>query len=101
MPLIATGLYFLFAFIQKKPEMYNYVVQITEENAQKQYSLAIGLMRWLNFCLQLTFVLISKMMVLSSHTGKNPVPLLLLAGLIVILTLAPVIVYVKASIKNK
>ena len=40
LPIIAFGLFMLLSVIEKKPQHFNYIVQITEQNAQIQYELA-------------------------------------------------------------
>lgn len=41
----------IFAVIQRFPHTYNYLVRITEENAEAQYRIAVSMMGWMNLIL--------------------------------------------------
>ena len=45
LPIIGILTHFLFKWLNKRPHILNYPVKITEENAKKQYSLALRIMR--------------------------------------------------------
>lgn len=56
MPVVLTGLYFLFAFIVRSPESSNYPVKITEENQDAQFVIMEIFIRWLFTLITLLFL---------------------------------------------
>lgn len=44
--------------LQRYPHVYNYLVEITEENAERQYSLAVRMIRWLKLMMVSLFSMI-------------------------------------------
>lgn len=58
-PAIGTLMFLLLTILNRYPYLFNYPVNITEENAHRQYSNATRLMRYLKFSLTLTFLLIT------------------------------------------
>ncbi|WP_336717046.1 DUF1648 domain-containing protein [Chryseobacterium mucoviscidosis] len=56
MPVVLTGLYFLFAFIVRDPESANYPVKITEENQDAQFMIMEIFIRWLFMIITLLFL---------------------------------------------
>ncbi|WP_336732767.1 DUF1648 domain-containing protein [Chryseobacterium sp. VD8] len=56
MPVVLTGLYFLFAFIVRDPESANYPVKITEENQDAQFMIMEIFIRWLFMMITLLFL---------------------------------------------
>lgn len=46
-PFICAGIYVLLTVISRFPHIFNYPVPITEENAERQYRIALTVMRWL------------------------------------------------------
>lgn len=59
LPIIATFLFFLLSILSRSPETFNYAVEITEENAEKQYKNAVWLMRILRVLITLIFFFIA------------------------------------------
>lgn len=57
-PVIATVLFVFIAFIQRKPHWFNYPTEITQDNALKQYTNAVLMMRTLKMCLCIMFIAI-------------------------------------------
>lgn len=47
LPGMALVMWIVLGFITKIPHKYNYVVKITQENAQRQYELGVSLISWL------------------------------------------------------
>lgn len=43
--------FIIFSVIQRFPHTYNYLVRITEENAEAQYQIAVSMMGWMNLIL--------------------------------------------------
>lgn len=58
LPFIGTFLVGFLTLISKSPESFNYTVEITEENAERQYTNAVLMMKVLRLALLLVFMLI-------------------------------------------
>lgn len=48
-PIIFTILYFVLVVVSKFPQSFNYAVEITKENKERQYKNACEMMAWLTF----------------------------------------------------
>jgi len=59
LPLIATILYIGMTILNKFPEIFNYPVNITSDNAKRQYTNATRMIRYLKFIVVVVFGLIS------------------------------------------
>ena len=49
LPILNTGIYILLLIICRRPHLHNYMVNITEENAKKQYKFSSRFLRIVNF----------------------------------------------------
>lgn len=58
LPVISTILFALLSYIARHPHKYNYLVEITPQNAAVHYTLAARLMRWLRLSVVIIFLLI-------------------------------------------
>ena len=58
LPVIGSIIYAGITYLNKYPRVFNYKVQITEENAESQYSFATRMLRILKFSIMLIFSLI-------------------------------------------
>lgn len=58
LPVLGTLLFAFLTFIIKKPESFNYTVEITKENALEQYTNSTKLIRYLKLALLILFLLI-------------------------------------------
>jgi uncharacterized membrane protein len=56
LPVIPTAIFFAITALSKYPHIFNYIVTITEENARRQYSLALRLLRVLKIAVVLIFL---------------------------------------------
>jgi len=89
LPLIATLLFIMLSIFSKFPHTFNYSVEITKENAEKQYKNAINLIRLLKIAVLLIFIFINyKTIQIALEKNKNlgiwflPVAILFLFTLI-------------------
>ena len=55
LPIITTIIVIGFYFLNKIPHKYNYIVKITEENAQRQYKMSTRLIRFLQLDISILF----------------------------------------------
>lgn len=72
LPLIATLLFIMMSIFSKFPHTFNYSVEITKENAEKQYKNAINLIRLLKITVLLIFIFINyKTIQIALEKNKN------------------------------
>jgi uncharacterized membrane protein len=100
LPLTGAFMYLMFTILEGFPQIYNYPVQITPENAVIQYKLATRLMRILKTIILLTFSIISFQTIKTATggttgLGKAFFPVFLL------LTFVPIIIYLVQSLNNR
>jgi uncharacterized membrane protein len=96
LPLLSIAIYFTFNYFNQKPYIFNYPVKITEENAERQYTLAMNMMSSISTGVILTFFYISWRTVSiayqeASSLGWWFMPVFLL------LTFVPIIIYLRQS----
>ena len=70
LPAIGTLLYAMLTFLNKFPHIFNYLKEITDENAEAQYRVATQLIRFLKLGCIITFLIIEYTMV-QTATGKS------------------------------
>jgi uncharacterized membrane protein len=70
-PLLTTGLYLLLFFLSKYPHLHNYTVNITEDNAAKQYRFSVTVLRIVNFLCVLMFAYINFQILLGAQTNQT------------------------------
>ena len=58
LPILATIIYFGLTQLNKYPHIFNYMTKITEDNAQKQYTIATRMLRFLKLAILIIFSLI-------------------------------------------
>ena len=58
LPILATIIYFGLTQLNKYPHLFNYMTKISEDNAQKQYTIATRMLRFLKLAILLIFSLI-------------------------------------------
>ena len=59
LPAIGVFMYFLLTIISRNPHSFNYSVKITEENAPKQYKIAVRMMGFLKAIIVVSFAYIT------------------------------------------
>ena len=58
MPVLGTIIFFGLSILNKHPQIFNYMVSITEENASRQYGYVVKTIRFLKFSIIATFNLV-------------------------------------------
>ena len=58
LPILATIIYFGLSQLNKYPHIFNYITKITEDNAQKQYSIVTRMLRFIKLAILIIFSLI-------------------------------------------
>jgi uncharacterized membrane protein len=82
-PIIAIGVYLLLTLISRVPHCFNYAVEITEENAERQYRNAKDMMLWMiveivYFFLYLEWQFVQIALNKSKSLGVVPLPIFIL-----------------------
>jgi uncharacterized membrane protein len=100
LPVTSLFLYLLFTILEAFPHIYNYPVEITPDNAFKQYRLATRLMRILKTVILMIFSFLSYKTIRTATgeaagLGKAFLPIFLL------LTFGVIIIYVARSLNNR
>lgn len=101
LPLIATALFVGLTVLNKYPHIFNYAVEITKDNAMRQYRMATRLIRYLKFIIVIIFGLITILSVRNSADGTDQTLGVWFVPMIVILTSLPLIIYLIKSIKHE
>lgn len=70
MPAVGTATFILLMVLNQFPHAFNYPVIITEENANRHYALATRLIRMVNVCLIITFLVAAYSMQEGGTAGK-------------------------------
>lgn len=70
LPLIGLGLYGALTLINRQPQIFNYPVRITPENAERQYQLATRLIRVLKAGIMWMFVYLSWLIINAALSGR-------------------------------
>jgi uncharacterized membrane protein len=71
LPIVGTLLYFGISFTSKYPQFFNYPVQLTPENAERQYANALRMIRCLRVSLMIIFTLLVFQIIESAHGKPN------------------------------
>lgn len=94
LPLLGIALFVFLSVLKKSPHMFNYTVKITQENAERQYALALRMLRTLNAIITCSFAYIAFGTVraaLGMQDGLSrvftPVFLILIVGTVVFFTI--------------
>lgn len=71
LPILATIIYFVVTQLNKHPHVLNYMTEITEDNAEKQYTNATRMLRFLKLAILIIFSLIIIFTYLTTIGVKN------------------------------
>ena len=99
LPIIATLLYFGLSKLNQFPQSFNYITTITEENAEKQYTIATRMLRILKISLLIIFshiILFTYLTTIGITNGLGVGFLPFTLGL----ALIPIIFYIRQSFKS-
>jgi uncharacterized membrane protein len=97
-PVISGFLYVLLTALNKYPHTFNYMVRITQENAFRQYSLAMRFMRLLKLLVILLFALIESTVAYIAFGKADSTGIFVLPAVLVTIVL-PVIWYMVKSVR--
>ncbi len=100
LPIISTILYIAITIINRFPHTFNYLVKITEENAERQYKIACKMMRLLKISVVIVFSFLNISIIISAKNQSDSLGLWFLPIVISIIFL-PLIYGIRNSIKVK
>lgn len=92
LPIVATVLYLLISAFSFVPQYFNYMVEITEENAEKEYRKAVITLRFLKVTIAVCCFIISMSSMYSGHWQQFP-GLNLVIGALPCILLLPTLYY--------
>lgn len=98
-PSVATILFSGLTLLNRYPQIFNYPVRITEQNAYRQYTLATRLIRYLKTIVVFIFEFISLQVIKSAEGKSAGIPHWFLP-VVLILVFIPLIYYVIRSLSN-
>ena len=100
LPLIATIIYFAITQLNKQPHILNYMTIITKENAEKEYTGATRILRFLKLLILLIFSLIVLFTFLTSSAVTNRLGFWFLPMIFGLLSISAV-VSIRQSLKKE
>jgi uncharacterized membrane protein len=100
LPLIGSVIYFGMSQVVKYPNLFNYAVPISEENAERQYELATRMIRFLQLAILIIFTIIILMTYLTTIGMTNGLEIWFLPFALFI-GIVPVIITLIQSFKTK
>lgn len=100
LPIIATGMYVLMTIINKFPHTFNYLTEITKENAYRQYKLATQMIRFLKANIIVIFTLITHFIIRDAKSDSSSMGTWFLPVFLG-LTFIPIIAYMVQMIRKK
>ncbi|MBE2280817.1 MAG: DUF1648 domain-containing protein [Ignavibacteriaceae bacterium] len=96
---VGTLVYVLLTVINRFPHNFNYLSEITPENAKRQYTLATKMIRWLKAGIILIFF-VTVHITIDAAGGKNSSLPGYFLPLVMGVTFIPVIIYILLSLKK-
>lgn len=101
LPVISIVMFVGLFILNKYPHMHNYMVNITEENALKNYRFSTRILRVVNFLCMLLFAFIQYRMILGAHRTTTGLGDLLLPIIIGSSILLPIVLFYYQNKLNK
>jgi len=100
LPVLGALLFFGIRFLYNIPHRFNYLVEITADNAEKQYRLAVNMIRYLNLAIAIIFsVIVISMIQIALNRADGLSPLFMV--LIVLLIFLPSVYFIYKSLLNR
>jgi len=100
-PCLSIGMYAVLFFLNKYPHLHNYMVNITEENALKQYTFSTKVLRVVNFLIVLIFGYINFKIIEGAKNGNSDLGMGFLITAIAGSIILPVIIVIYQRKLNK
>lgn len=70
-PIISVILYISLTYLSRYPHKFNYMAEITELNAEKQYSIAVRMLRYLKLCIIIIFFAIEFKTIQNTYNASD------------------------------
>ncbi len=100
LPILATVIYFGLTWINKYPHVFNYLKKITKDNAERQYTIATRMIRFLKLAILIIFSLIILFTYLTTVGLANGLGVWFLPVVIGII-LIPTVILLQQSIRTR
>lgn len=100
LPVIGTILFIGMTILNRFPQIFNYPVKITPENARRQYTLATRMIRLLKLVIPVVFFLIT-LHITATSNGKSFLPGLWLVPVILAIVNIPLIGYIIEALRAR
>lgn len=100
LPAIGTFVYLLLTLISNFPHTFNYLVEITKENAERQYKLAVQMIRFLKVDIIIIFGIITNSIIKSAISNKSDLGIWFVP-LFLGITFIPMIFYIIQMVRAK
>jgi uncharacterized membrane protein len=100
LPILGIVLYLGLTWINKYPHLFNYIVTITRDNAERQYTLATRMIRFLKLVILIIVTLVILFTYLTAAGITNGLGTWFLP-FVLVLTLIPTIILLTQSFKNR
>ncbi len=94
LPALATIMYVGLFILNRYPHLHNYMVNITDDNALKQYRFSTRILRLVNFLCSLMFAYLSYKIILGTKSGSSELGTGFLITVIGVSVLLPIIILV-------
>jgi len=90
LPIMATAIYLLVTITEKFPHQLNYLTDITEANAEKEYRKAVNMLRILKTLVAISFLLMSILITYDVHLHAS-IAIIMITSILV--SLVPMLYY--------
>ena len=101
LPVLGTILYFGMTELNKYPHIFNYLTQITADNAERQYSMETRMLRFLKSAILLIFSMIILLTYLAATGSVNGLGAWFLPVILGIILLPTIILIIQSQTKKK
>lgn len=98
-PSINIAMFLGMYFLNKRPDIFNYQVKITEENALRMYTLSTKLIRVLNSTVAFLFLSLEILSIYAASCGATRIGAWVVPSIVIILFL-PIVWYIRKTIKQ-
>ena len=101
LPIISIVLFIGLFFVNKYPHLHNYMVNITEENALKNYRFSTRIIRFTNLFIMILFGVITFSIIESAHGNTSKLDGWILPFVIGFSTILPIAIFIYQKNINK
>jgi uncharacterized membrane protein len=100
LPAIATALYSVLSIMNKFPHTFNYLVEITQSNAETQYTYATKMIRFLKLDVLILFAYITDVIIKDAQSTQSSLGIWFVPAFLC-LTFIPIFIFIILMLRNK